>query len=455
LIPNNLPAKRVAAGFDTPEALAVAVDIDPDWYALMESGRVLPTHPELDRLTAALGGIKGSDIYNLGSLNLIAGQRNNEDGYTPAKMYRMLADECHVLMSRDEITWFDRDPGTGHRADVAVNMSCGPARNPNLLQDTVAVLNALGVNFIAVSGSAACCGKPYTNVDQPEAAERVNKAHADRSAAWGATVHVNWCVACQMTSTVAAERRFRRDGVEHPLREVQLLTFVAERIRELGDRVPWRRPVNTRVLAVGHSDLFGPAHLEAHDATERLLRLVPGVEVVGRLDAHADDSPCTFQGREKDWTPPAWFATQDTPEGVRAHRERLADTVNSLGADTACLSHQYCHVLWLPYSSDRLSIRHPISIVAEALGCVHPDRRLAAIRLGDPSAFVEQTRDLWQSWGISEDRALELATSLSSPTFVDPGTQCRCDGGGGGGCRESLVSVDVLSATARATPATA
>jgi Cysteine-rich domain len=442
LMTNRLREERLAAGFGTPEQLAAAVDIEPEWYAHMEAGHVLPTHQELDRLTDALGGILRSRLFDLGSLNLIPGQRNNEPGYAPNRMFRGLADTCHVLVSRDEITWYDRQPGPDHDVDVFMNLSCGTQAAPHLLLDTVSVLERLGISFVAVAGPAACCGKPFTNADKPETAERVNKSRIGRSLGWGARVHVNWCVACQMTSTVLAARRLYADDVDHPVREVQILTFLEAQLRDLGDRVPWKQEVHRRVLVSGHSEMLGPAHKAAHAAAARLLSLVPGVEVVGPYDGHEDDSPCTYMGRDKDWTPPAWYREQDTAEGIRKHRARLATLAHSMGADTVSCTHQHCHIVWSAYASDRLAVRHPVSIVAEALGCAHPDRRQAAMRLGNPEAFVAQTRRIWQSWGLSEERARELAGSISDPKYADEATQCS---GCSNHCRESLISVDVLT----------
>jgi hypothetical protein len=446
LMYTRLKEERIAAGYETPEELAAVIEVDPEWYAHMEAGHVLPTHAELDRLTAALGGILRSRLYDLGSLNVIPGQRNNEGGYTPNSMYRNLGDTCHVLLSRDEIRWFDRRPGPDHNADVFMNLSCGTQAAPHLMQDTVSVLEKLEVSFVAVAGPTACCGKPFTNVDNPETAERVNSARVGRSLEWGASVHVNWCVACQMTSTVAAARRFYADGIEHPVREVQILTFLEEQIREMGDRVPWTKEVSARVLVNGHLGKLGPAHKSASEAAIRLLDLVPGVELIGFFDGHEDDSPCTFLGRDQDWKPPGWYLEQDSADGIRKHRDRLASMARSKGADTVSCTHQHCHVIWSPYASDQLAVRHPVSIVADALGCAHPDRRQAAMRLGNPEAFLAQTRSVWQSWGLSEQRARELAASISDPKYADEATQCS---GCANNCREQLIGIDVLTGASR------
>ncbi len=116
------------------------------------------------------------------------------------------------------------------------------------------------------------------------------------------------------------------------------------------------------------------------------------------------------------------------------------------GADTVACQHQGCHMAWGRYASDRLAVRHPVSILAEALGVDHPDRYQAASRLGDPSEIVEQTRSVWTTWGISDERALELAKMVADPRYAAGVTECGC--GKGGACQEQLISVDVLTGSA-------
>jgi transcriptional regulator with XRE-family HTH domain len=445
LIPNRLKDERLAAGIATAEELAVLAGIDPTSYEHIERGRMLPALDELERLLAALGGISASQLYAFAHRGVMGGLRNDETGSDLATMFRTNVDSCHVLLTRDEIAWFDRQPGPDQRADVFVNLSCSTQRLPHLLLDTVAVLRRLGVDFVAVAGTAACCGNPFAVYGRPEVAERVARHAIDGSVGSGASTHVNWCTQCQLRNTTGAARRQHADGMEHPVREVQIITFLEEQIRALGDRVPWQKRPSRRVLVEGHPR-FSPVHREAQTATARLLALIPGVEVAELYDGSSEESPCVYKGQEPDWTPPEWYLRRNTPEGVREHRARLADYAERRGADTVAGQHQFCHLDWSAYASDRLDVCHAVSILAEALGCAHPDRRQAAIRLGDPEAFLTQTRSVWQSWGISEDKARELATSISDPNYADAATQCSCSGGT---CQESLISVDVLTATSK------
>ena len=452
-ISNRLRNERLAAGMDEPKDLAARAGIEPALYTHIENGDVLPTAAELERIVTALGGIPAGRLYANGYLGVIGGLTRSADrerfrnGYTLSSLFHDLAERGRVLIARDEVTWWERQPGPNHRADVFMNLSCGTQMVPHLLLDTVAVMKKLDVNFVAAAGPAACCGKPFRTVGRTEVGERVSKALIRRSLGWGAKVHVNWCMACQTTATTAAARRLHEHGVEHPVRDVQVLTFLAEQVRALGDRVPWRKRISRRILVEGHPE-SSRFHVEAQQACATLLGLIPGVEVVDLYDGLSEESPCVGLAREEGWTPPAWYGRQDTAEGVREHRARLADVARSRGADTVSCGHQTCHLRWSRYASDSLTVQHAVSILADALDCAHPDRYQAAVRLGDPDAFVARTSAVWRSWGMTEDRARELAASISDPRFAEAPTECST----GGGCHERLIGAESLAAAARRTP---
>jgi hypothetical protein len=391
LIPNRLREERLAAGIATPEEVAQAARIEPDLYRAMEEGKLLPRRDEFDRIREALGGVEEDRLYITNYRQLIGIDPNSaprQDNYPG--FFAWLREAERLLVSKDEMTWLETRKMPDRPVDVFLSMSCGTQEMPHLLLDTVSVCTALGVNFLAAAGPAGCCGKPYLaqgNVESGEAWVWSKAAYAKKI---GAGVQVNWCTACQATATT-------------------------------------------------------PIHTEAWEAGVRLLNLVPGVEVVGTFDGFSDESPCGWRAREKAQGP--WTAL-DTPEAVMGRRRELAQLINGLGADTVACQHQGCHKVWSPYAGDDLTVQHAVSILAEALGCAHPDRYQAAVRLADAAEIVDQTRFNWESWGLSEKDATDLAEEyLVDKRFSAGVTACAC--GAGEGCGERLISIDVLRATSR------
>jgi hypothetical protein len=440
---NWLGDERRAAGIATAGELAARAAIDAALYERMEAGHLLPTKQEFERLREALGGIPPERLYRIDMLQLLgAAEGYGAGGSTRSVIEQNRAAE-RLFVARDEVTWLERREMPDQKVDAFLALSCGTLASPHLLLDTVAVANALGLKFLAAAGAAGCCGKPYLGLGQFEAGQAFAQGKVRYAQAIGATTTVVWCTADQQTAlNVAAHRQFR-DGVEHPMRETQILAYFDEHVRALGDRVPWKRQVHRRVLAEGHRE-WSNVHTAALEAQVRLLSLVPGVELVGDLDGSADDvSPCAGRSRPASRGP---WKPDSTPEEAQARRAQLAELATSYGADTVACQHQGCHQVWGRYASDGLAVRHAISILAEALGCAHPDRAQAASLLGDAAAVVEQTRPIWQTWGMSEGEALRLARAhVAEGIFAaDPNTVgCAA----GDGSSSQLISIDVLRGT--------
>jgi len=436
--PNRLAEERVAHGIDSPSAFAARVDIDSDWYARIEAGELLPTLDEFDRIRAALGDIAADRLYVWGIHRTIGASTAPAEPEDYAGFWRNYTDASHLLVSRDEQTWMERNTTPDREVEVFVNLSCGAQHSPHILVDTVAALRALDVSFAAGAGTLFCCGTQYRANRHTKQAEQMRSASVRRSVAWGAKKTVHMCTQCQNTFG-ETEVRLRARGEDVPENQ-QLHTFVEHLLLERGDRVPWKKRVDARVLILRQD--ISPVHSGASDTVARWLGLVPGVTVVGAVDAEI----FKLVGHKNS------IDIMSGPRPSREHmarlREGVADLFAARGADTMAPMHHTGQQWWSRLSSDRLAVRHPFSILAEALGVVSPDRYQVACKLGDPEAVFEQLRPVWSSWGMSEARARELATSIFDPAYAD-GTHCGC--GGKGGCRgEELIDIDVLTAKPRA-----
>jgi hypothetical protein len=230
------------------------------------------------------------------------------------------------------------------------------------------------------------------------------------------------------------ERRERLHGGTPP-ENIQMHTLIERTLLALGDAFPWKRSIRARVLVLRQD--ISPVHRDASDTVARWLALVPGVEVVSFVDQEivrvsgSGNAHVIMSG-------PA-----PARDDILRKREQLADLFAARGADTMAAMHHTGQQWWSRFASDRLAVRHPISILADALGVAHPDRYQAAACIGDPEAVLEQTRPIWSSWGMREERARSLVATIFTPALAD-GVHCRC--GGSGGCRgEELIDIDVLS----------
>jgi Fe-S oxidoreductase len=327
--------------------------------------------------------------------------------------YRAMIEREQLQVSQDEATWTEQ-PGEREQqqVDVLLNFGCNVRQTPHLQRDAVAVLEALGVNFAAVAGQQFCCGKPYSNNGLPSVAKRVVEGSVRKMAAYQPKRAIQWCSACEM--------QFRdlvvpQVGIDFGSESVA--GFLVERIDELGDDVPWTTTVPTKAVVHGHLGEHAVRDSHPPIAMELLTR-IPGVAVVGLADTPALNV-CDNAGMK---------IAAITSDEYRATRTALEEYLADAGADTLVTLYHGCTREMGKFTSDRLKVRHYISVLAEALGVASPDRFSAYWRLGDPEQVVAASRPNWESWGIDEDEARRLAHKHFVPSYAADVPDCPCNG---------------------------
>ena len=438
LFPNHLAKARGAVGLSV-EDLAARSDVDPKLYEEIEAGRLLPSFQELERIRLQLGGLEPAELYAYSLVNTIGDRRFWQDKPDYKRFFESMAEGARLLVAPDELLWLDRDAVPDRAVDVFFNMSCSTQFVPHLMLDSAAVLQALGVSYASGSGPQYCCGTYYRRTGRFEGGAHMNAASVKRTIAWGADTAVHMCTQCVNTFSEIARREEFDQGVDQGVTHTQLLRFVDERLTELGDRVPWQRELDVRLLVHGHST-YSFVHDRAKRDVANVARHIPGVQVVGSLDRISIDSFCDSEpGVPKRPLP-------RTPAEADAYRDELAQIGASWGANVVSPSHQTCLQKWSPFSSDRVRVRHVMSLLAEALGVDHPDRYTAASRLGDTDAILDQTRPIWSQWSMSEDQARETVRGVFDPAFSVG--ECACGRSVAGQCGhrgEDIIPIDVVA----------
>jgi len=339
-----------------------------------------------------------------------------------AGFFDWMADCRQLLLRRDELTWMEKQKAPDRSVDVFVNMSCGTQLAPHVTLDIVGVLRALDVDFVAGAGRQFCCGKIYRTRTRVPAGEKMSQSSIDRFTGWGARTAVHGCHSCQIVYSDYVDRVESAAGPG--FRNAHLSTFLEERLRELGDRVPWKHEVRRRVLVEGHGPEVSPVHDAATKASARILAMVPGVEVVGVVEPPSVGAPCKTRV-------PGGPSVLSTLDGAERHQvlDEIEDQARRRGADTISSNAHYCHREWSKWATTGVDVTYYVSILAEALGCANEDRYQRYWKLGDPAKVVEETRPYWTSWGLDEAKALEVARKNFEPHFagyVNP--QCACGG---------------------------
>lgn len=326
--------------------------------------------------------------------------------------YGAMMDRERLQVSREEALWSEDGDAPDRSVDVLLNFGCNVRQSPHLQREAVAVLDALGVDFAAVAGQKYCCGKVYKSFGFLDSSHQIITKSVKRLAAYRPTRTLQWCSACEMQFSDVVH-----DSDEFDFKTEGFASYLIERIDQLGDEVPWRADADVKAVVHGH--LGEHPVRDAHPAIAmELLRRIPGVEVVEYADTPALDV-CDNNGPT--------IATIGTAE-YRAMQADLERYLQTSGADTMVTLYHSCTRELSKFASDKLAIKHYVSLLAQALGVAKPDRFSEYWRLADPQKVMEASRPNWSSWGITEDEALRLAHKYFVPSYAEGVPDCPCNG---------------------------
>jgi hypothetical protein len=220
---------------------------------------------------------------------------------------------------------------------------------------------------------------------------------------------------------------------EPPFDVVHVTRYVADRLREMGDSVPWKHEVPARVAL--HSHAGGHAQQDTDtDYILQILDMIPGVEYAGAIQPPTSGSPCDLTGP----TAVSILNSLDTV-GYRVAVAELEGQARALQADTVVTAYHKCQMEWSKFSTRRMAVREWMSLLAEALGVGYEDRFTVYWHLGDPEEIVRRARTEWESWGMTEDEALEAATRHFVPQYAADVHHCDCGGAGCGSRAADLL----------------
>jgi hypothetical protein len=283
--------------------------------------------------------------------------------------------------------WVARYAKPAQPVDVVLYLGCNILRSAHLAFEVISLFEILGVNFQAVAGPQFCCGIVHQRSGDVEGAAKLSRATVAKFAAYGAKQVVIWCPTCQL---------HLGEPLQGEIMPRFPTTHVSAFLAEKAAQFHFRRDLRIRVAV--HTHVGTPQReLDAKSAV-KVLQSVPGVEVVGLLSSPDLGYQCVPS-----------LMPQLGPEGFRSTRDGLVRKAREWGADELVTLYHSCHREWCEVGGAGLRVRNYVSIVAEALGCARRDDFQEFKRLGKPDAIAALSRPIWESHGLSEERARELA----------------------------------------------
>jgi Fe-S oxidoreductase len=341
--------------------------------------------------------------------------------FDPQGFYDAMRESKSLLVHRDDVEWAERFERPAGPVDALLAFGCAVQHTPHLMLEATAVFDVLGIDYTAVTGRQFCCGRPFQRLAGEQAvADRISEKSYERFIAYQPKVAVNWCGACQEQYNAVIS-----DQTDLPFEVVHVTKYLARKLREMGDAVPWKKKLRQRVVLHTHSQFLPQQDIDTESILE-ILDMIPGVEYAGSVAPPSAGSPCDLTGP----TAVSVLNSLSTEEYQRARKE-LEDQAHAAGAYTLVTAYHKCQMEWSKFSSPSLAIREWMSLLAEALGVGYEDRFTTYWMLGDPEEIVARSRVEWQSWGMTEEEALDAARRHFVPQYVVDVHHCDC---GGAGC---------------------
>jgi Fe-S oxidoreductase len=262
-------------------------------------------------------------------------------------------------------------PARPRPVDLVFYLGCNALRTPNLLFNTMYVLDALEADYEVVGGPSSCCGVIAGKWEgQLETGARVTTNTLRRFEGFEAGRVLNWCPTCDLHLNESMGRlRPRNFEFDH------VTTWLLERADEL--RARFVQPVPRRVVLHAHRGVP-----EVGRNVEQLLRSIPQLTVVETV--LESSYTCGGSGCSK------------TPQLQAVEHAHLLDRVRATGADTLVTLYHGCHMAFIGQQKPGgFEVLNFTELLAQALGrAPHPDR-LKSLRLLDDWKTIVQEAQPW------------------------------------------------------------
>ena len=317
-----------------------------------------------------------------------------------ATFFHRLQDLKRLQIKAEEISWTEQHHAPDRAYDTVLYLGCNILRTPHIAKQVIDVFTRLRLDFVAVGGVQFCCGIVWDKFDGPKKGSQVSDRTIARLESYQPKQVVMWCPSCNVHfEEVIIGRDSRRPQFE--------ITHTAKFLAEMAkrDALSWTKEVaskvalHTHVGRSGHEEGQRRARVDRESAAA-LLRCVPGVELLGEVQAPAElDYDC---GAASLRLPAARL------------REIRAGLVRSLKetkqVETLVTISHACHREWCDVSDEHLRVRNYISIVAEALGLDPEEDQLGDFKkMAELEEILDRSRDAWESYGLSREKAREVA----------------------------------------------
>jgi heterodisulfide reductase subunit D len=263
--------------------------------------------------------------------------------------------------------------------EIVFYTGCNVIKTPHIALLVLEVLDALGVSYEVMGGTAACCGIQQFKRGDAKTAGRVSYNTIDRLSRPGAARVISWCPSCQIQIAEVALPAYRQSFGTMPFDMNPIAEFFVERLDAL--RRLFVHPVNKRVALQERSALPN-----VMVAIKQVLRAIPGLELV-ELDVPVLSTQASH--------------LSVLPEFKAELREREFRAAAEAGVTTFASIFHACHRELITYQPQvSFELINFMELIGESMGMRIPDLYKRLRLMGDIDAVIADSVDLIAAHGL-------------------------------------------------------
>jgi heterodisulfide reductase subunit D len=264
---------------------------------------------------------------------------------------------------------------------------CNVIRTPHIALLVLDVLDALGVSYEVMGGTAVCCGIQHFKQGDAKTAGRISFNTIERLSRPGASRVITWCPSCQIQINEFALPAYRDTHGSVPFDMNPLAEFFAERLDDL--RKLFVHRVEKRVAIQERAALPG-----IMVAVKKVLGAIPGLEVV-ELDVPVVSTQASH--------------LSVLPKFKAELRERELRAAAEAGITTFASIFHNCHRDLIQYQPQvSFELLNFMELIGAAMGIHIPDLYKRWRLIGDIDAIVSDSADLIARHGLDLEQVRDV-----------------------------------------------
>lgn len=275
----------------------------------------------------------------------------------------------------------------GAAPDVVFYTGCNVLRTPHIALICLEILDLLGIRYDVMGGPSHCCGAYQVREGDIAAATGMAMNTIAKMVKSAAPEVISWCPSCKLQFGGTHLPTYAAVHGEMPFDFRPFYRYLEERIDRLAPLMT--NPVNRRVALDERA--FDP---EVNAAVRRLLRLIPGLELVELDVQHVGMMRNMIR----------------LPKVKNSTREAAFKAAAEAGVDTLATVYHACHREIVSYS-DTMSfeIINAIELIADCLGINHHDSFKEFQLVQDVEKYIEDRAEQVASHRVSLDELRTVA----------------------------------------------